>query len=225
MKQKKRPLKFGTILLALAALVNLARWVGVFTVNENASAWVQTVIPPLGAISGIFSGLVIAGGLAFVAHRLGGLQPFTAKGRPVMRFWGAVMSASGILIMSAWILPPYVRMTMPDELRAEIGNLTAWSVMTVLVGDLIIVAIALADAKAAGFTRSNDEPPQSKSQKQKSGRSAKRSESQATVPCLYAGTGCERMFGSQNAANAHAKSCGFKPTVVDQSFLINAEKK
>lgn len=31
--------------------------------------------------------------------------------------------------------------------------------------------------------------------------------------CRYAGAGCERKFASQNSANAHARSCGFKPTI------------
>ncbi len=156
MKKIRLP-NFGTILLGLAALVNMARWVGVFTVSQNGPTWISQLLPILDAISGLFTGLTVAGGLAFVTHRLGGLQPFTPKGRPVMRFWGAAISAAAILIMSAFLLPPYVRMTMPDELKAQIGDLGVWSVMAVLVGDLIIVAIALADSKAAGFTRSSDE--------------------------------------------------------------------
>jgi hypothetical protein len=222
---KIKNLNFGTILLGLAALVNLARWVGIYTFSANAPAWVREIIPILDAISGLFTGLTIAGGLAFVAHRLGGLQPFTPKGRPVMRFWGAAVSGITILVLSAFLLPPYVRMTMPNELRAEIPNLKIWSVMAVLVGDLIIVAIALADSKSAGFTRSADERPKSKSLSEGSGiargRSAKRSKLQANIPCRYAGAGCTRS-GSQNAMNAHAKNCPFKPTtvVLDESLLI-----
>jgi len=212
MKKNNYP-KFGTILLGLAALVNLARWVGVFTVENNAPAWVWGIIPFLGAFSGLVTGLVIAGGLAFVAHRLGGLQPFTPKGRPVMRFWGAAMSGLAILVMSAFLLPPYVRMTMPEELRAEIGNTAAWSVMAVLVGDLIIVAIALADGKSAGFTRSAD-GRQSLSEPLSKGkiRSAKKGVRSGKFACRHAPQ-CERTFASQNAANGHARTCKFKPTI------------
>lgn len=35
----------------------------------------------------------------------------------------------------------------------------------------------------------------------------------AEIICRYAGAGCGRKFASQNAANAHARSCGFKPTI------------
>lgn len=200
-----KKIKFGTILLVLAALVNLARWTGLFTFSDHAPVWVRDVIPVLDTISGLFTGLAIAGGLAFVAHRLGGLQPFTPKGRPVTRFWGAVVSEVLILILSAFLLPPYIRMTTPSQLRAEIPNLNTWSVMAVLVGDFVIVAIALADGKAAGFTRSKPERPQKS-------RSAKGSKKEKIVECKYAGAGCKRT-GSQNAMNAHARSCEFKPTI------------
>jgi len=219
--KNKKSIKFGTILLVLAALVNLARWTGLFTFSDHAPSWVRDVIPVLDTISGLFTGLSIAGGLAFVAHRLGGLQPFTPKGRPVMRFWGAAVSGVLILVLSAFLLPPYIRMTTPAELRAEIPNLNTWSVMAVLVGDFVIVAIALADGKAAGFTRSAGErsqttrsaKPKSRSVKP-SKRSATPSKRTATLPfsCHYAPS-CQRTFKTQNAANGHARSCEFKPTI------------
>jgi len=215
-KIKKTNLNFGSILLAFAALVNLARWVGIYTFTEHAPAWVQTIIPILDAVSGLFTGLVIAGGLAFLSHRMGTLQPFTPKGKPVMRFWMTVFSGLAILVMSAFLLPPYVRMTMPAELRMEIGNLKVWSVMAVLVGDLIVVALAGADSKSAGFTRSAPLSEVSESAAHRSakgnGRSAKKATLRANIACPHAGAGCTRT-GTQNAMNAHAGKCRFKPTI------------
>jgi hypothetical protein len=43
-------------------------------------------------------------------------------------------------------------------------------------------------------------------------RSAKPSKARANISCRYAPQ-CDRKFASQNAANAHARTCGFKPTV------------
>ena len=210
--KKSKGLKFGTIMLVLAALVNLARWTGLFIFSEHAPTWVREVIPVLDAISGLFTGLAIAGGLALVVHRLGSLQPFTPKGRPVMRFWIAALSTAAILLLSAFLLPPYIRMSTPAELRAEIKNLDTWSVMSVLVGDLIIIAIASVDSTSAGFTRSKPQPaPKSRSAKG-SDRSAKPSKKPATVHCRYEGAGCKRT-GTQAAMNAHARSCPFKPTI------------
>jgi len=215
---------FGTVLLGGAALVNLARWVGIYTFTKNAPAWVAIVIPWLDAISGLFTGLVIAGGLAFISHRLGALQPFTPKGKPVMRFWMTAVGGLAILVMSAFLLPPYVRMTMPEALRVEIADLKVWSVMAVLVGDLIVVAIAGADSKAAGFTRSADDQkpseslsgtskPAEKGSAKGSGGSKKKAVGAAVYVCPHAGAGCEVTKTTQEAINAHSGRCKFKPTI------------
>jgi hypothetical protein len=211
-KTSHKQISFGTILLVLAALVNLARWTGLFTFSDHAPSWIRDVIPVLDVISGLFTGLAIAGGLAFVVHRLGSLQAFTPKGRPIMRFWTSVISALAILILSAFLLPPYIRMSTPADLRAQISDLNTWSVMAVLVGDLIIVAVAAVDSRSAGFTRSKAERPKKSRSAKGSGRSAKDSKKTATVHCRYEGAGCKRT-GSQAAMNAHARSCPFKPTI------------
>ena len=226
MKKKIKLPPFGTFLIILAALSNAGRWVGMYLVSDNAPTWVWSVTPFLNILSALSTAMVIAGGLSFVAHRLGNLQPTLerkVRGKeetytiPNVRFWTAALAGAGILAMSAFLLPPYIRMMLPDELSAEIGSVKAWSVMSVLVGDLVIVAIAMVDGKAAGFTR---EQPQSdgtsgasKPQKVVSGRSAKTKARSADFECAHAGTGCDRKFPSQNAANAHARTCQFKPTI------------
>lgn len=220
--KKNKALNFGLILLVLAALVNLPRWTGLFVYSDHAPSWIRTVIPVLDALGGLFAGLAIAGGLAFVSHKIGGLQPFTPKGRPVMRFWGAVVSEIVILVFSAFILPPYIRMTTPADLRVEIPSIGTWSVMSVLVGDLIIVAVALADGKAAGFARSKPERTTRSRSAKGSGRSAKQAngsakgkqtkESLSKFPCPHAGAGCKVTKPTQNGINAHAGRCKYKPT-------------
>jgi len=220
--KKIKGLNFGTALLVLAALVNLARWTGLYTFSDHAPTWIRDVLPILDAISGLFTGLAVAGGLAFVSHHLGRLQPFTPKGRPVMRFWGAIMSEIGILIMSAFLLPPYIRMTTPAELRAEISDLNSWSVMAVLVGDLIIVAIALADGRSAGFTHSKDGRTQKSHTAKKQQRTATQSNAHGrTYPrkCDH----CTEMLRSANAVGGHMKKhhpelCKPKKSLADALF-------
>lgn len=154
-KSNKSRMHFGTILLVIAALVNVPRWVGLFTMSDKMPEWVIKTNLILEYIGGVLMGLTIAGGLAFVTHQIGGLRPFTEKGKPVIRFWGALLMDILIMTASGVLLPPYVRVLTPQVLRGEIGGaLPAWSIVAVLVGDLIIVAIALVDVKAAGFTRS-----------------------------------------------------------------------
>jgi len=204
--KKNKPFKvsFGMVLIIFAALANLARWVGMFTLNDEAPEWVTNIIPGLGAFSGLVSGLSIAGGLAFLAHRLGALQPFTPKGRLIMRFWGSLVLGILVIVMSAFLLPPYVRMMTPERLRVEISDLSLWSVMSVLVGDLVIVAVALSDGKAAGFTQSIAPAQKSaKSAKPSAKTSAKSAETISQYPrkCQH----CDMQIDSSHAVGAHMK--------------------
>jgi hypothetical protein len=216
---------FGAVLIILATLSNTGRWVGMYLVSDNAPTWVWSVTPFLNVFSALSTALSIAGGLLFVTHRLGNLQPMLerkVRGKDEtrtivnIRFWTAAAAGVGILVMSAFLLPPYIRMMLPDELSAEIGSVKAWSVMSVLVGDLVIVAIAMADGKSAVFTRSPSAGSQSKplSKPQAVAQPRKRSLSKVAseIKCRYAPQ-CQREFRTQNAANAHARTCGFKPTV------------
>jgi len=225
MKKIKLP-PFGTVLIVTAGLSNVGRWVGMYLISDNAPTWVWSVTPFLNAFSAIATALTLVGGLSFVAHRLGNLQPTLERKvrgkeetRTIVnfRFWMAAAAGVGILALSAFLLPPYIRLMLPDELKAEIASVGMWSVMSVLVGDLVIVAIAVTDGKAAGFTRtpsqSDGTSEANKPQKSASGRSAKGKSRSANFECAHAGAGCGRTFASQNAANAHARTCQYKPTV------------
>jgi hypothetical protein len=60
------------------------------------------------------------------------------------------------------------------------------------------------------------------------GRSAKKkslSKPLSEILCRYAGAGCNRTFPSQNAANAHAAKCGFKPTIAMPIDVSSKEGK
>lgn len=159
---------FGTWLLIIAAMVNLARWVGVFLLVENAPAWVYDVLPFLGMISGLAMGLVMAGGIAFVFHRIVGLQPVytrTIKRKDKddqtrhylnMRFWVPALVGLCILGLSVYLLPPYMVSVMPDDFRSSLPDAMAWARVAVLAADLIVVAVAAVDSKAAGFTAASE---------------------------------------------------------------------
>lgn len=56
-------------------------------------------------------------------------------------------------------------------------------------------------------------------------RSAKKKVRSADFTCRYAGAGCERKFASQNSANAHARTCGFKPTISMPIEVKNGQQK
>ena len=82
------------------------------------------------------------------------------------------------------------------------------------------LAIVLAGAIAGKslVAKSEEKPSLKSAQKPLKRRSAKVSE----IVCRYAGAGCGRKFVSQNAANAHARTCGFKPTI---SMPVDVSRK
>jgi hypothetical protein len=150
MSKDRKPIKitFGTILLIVAGLVNLGRWIGVFAATESAPAWMTDYVLPVMGIS----------------YRLGRMRPFREikrRGREEYRrmvnvpFWVASFAGVAILGMSIFLLWPYVRMVMPAQLLALLGTEASarmWSILAVTVSDLVVMAIALADSDAASFT-------------------------------------------------------------------------
>jgi hypothetical protein len=167
MSKDRKPIKitFGTILLIVAGLVNLGRWIGVFAATESAPAWMTDyVLPVMGIVSAISMGVVMMASTAFISYRLGRMRPFREikrRGREEYRrmvnvpFWVASFAGVAILGMSIFLLWPYVRMVMPAQLLALLGTEASarmWSILAVTVSDLVVMAIALADSDAASFT-------------------------------------------------------------------------
>jgi len=86
-----------------------------------------------------------------------------------------------------------------------------WSVATLswsLAADLSILLTGAIAGKSL-VSHGEEKPSLKSAEKPLSRRSAKPS----GITCRYTGAGCGRKFASQNAANAHARTCGFKPTI------------
>lgn len=109
------------------------------------------------------------------------------------------LSLGGLFILSPVIIC--------SSLGWSVANLS-WS----LAADL---SIMLTGVIMGGSLVKKDEPqkPQAVAEKPAQRRSAKKPAKVSEIPCRYAGAGCDRSFASQNAANAHARTCGYKPTV------------
>jgi hypothetical protein len=106
----------------------------------------------------------------------------------------------------------------------------------VLVFPLMTAAGVFALALRYGLQQREGERERIRSQKKSQktaeasagSRSAKKKTAQRPLSdfsCRYAGAGCDRTFPSQNAANAHAKNCGFKPTVAMPINVTEEMKK
>lgn len=129
-----------------------------------------------------------------VATASSGIGSITAKGRKQLATVGLILM--GIFSASTISLS----IAAPDSVWTAIS----W-------GCAVDVSIVLAGAiSGKGLVAQSEEKPAQATAPAKPAKGKNRS---AEVVCRYAGAGCGRKFASQNAANAHARSCGFKPTI------------
>jgi MFS family permease len=95
-----------------------------------------------------------------------------------------------------------------------------WSMATFSWSVACDLSIVLAGAIAGKSLLPAEAPQKSAQAKIKTAKVA-----QAKISCRYTSAGCARVFASQNSANAHARSCAFKPIQIDQSLLIKEKTK
>ena len=169
-------------------------------------------------VVGAILGATVSIGTAFIAGKLGGKL---TKARKAIT-WAAFVI---VLILEPIILAP-LTMTHMSEPMAQLlgpGFGWAWSVALALVPSLVLAGVAVANGSLVEAAAQQPQEassgslsePQTRSRKS-SGRSAKKKSAAAEVPCRYQ---CGQLFGSQNAANAHARSCAYRPTVLSLDEL------
>ena len=237
-------IEFGTILLITGALANVPLWIGAFASSEAqspVSQWIDgTALPVLGSLAALAMGFTAAFGLVFVLGHLGKMSPTIErkvrgkdeyKSSPNYRYYMALGAVGLLLIISVVLLSPVALMIVSGNstLYGVLGSqwAGAWSVGRVLAADLALGAVALVQGvhlgAVAGAKTATQGNPQSDSKSVAAKPAIKKlplSESLSKTVCRYAGAGCARTFASQNAANAHARTCEYKPTVIDQSLLL-----
>jgi hypothetical protein len=150
---------------------------------------------PLGIIVGFGVGISINWSMALAASRISK----AAKARKPL----AYLSLACLMCLSPVVICSTLEWSMSNfswAVAADLSILLAGSV----VGDSLI----------------SEDKPHPKPQSEKSGRRAKGKQSQSEIPCRYAGAGCE-LSGSQNAMNAHARHCKFKPTISSAEFDVS----
>ena len=198
-------------------------------------------LPILGSLSGLAMGITAVAGLVFVLSRFAGMQPTyerKVRGKDEMktytnyRYWMTL----GILVLffglSFGLLAPFAfaQLSGATSLYGVLGDMWArwWSVARIVAADLILGGVALVTGSHSGATRSAGEPTSSEPLSGKSGGSAnrsakgssrsangakKRAVAGAVFVCPHAGAGCDVTKGTQEAINAHAGRCKFKPTI------------
>lgn len=246
----KTNIDFATILLITGALANVTLWVGAFSSTEAVgpvSTWIQSVMMPiLGSVAGFAMGVTAVSGLVLVLWRLAAMQPTyerKVRGKDEYkthvnyRYWMTVGVLVSLLVVSWALLSPFEfgRMKGTTSLYEILGETWSrwWAFGRVLAADLILAGVALVSGSHTGANRSAGAADGTSSQSdgsrksanrsgKGSGRGAKPKKLVADIPCPHAGAGCGFMGASQNAVNAHAGKCKYKPTVsfpLDLDFM------
>jgi len=197
---------------------------GISIANALRLAWAYAEADAGGTVlslPGAFGTLLGAGvslGTAFIAGKLGGKL---TKVRTVI-IWSTL---SLLLVLEPIILAPITISHMNVTMETVLGPVMrwVWAVVLALVPSLVIAGIAVANG---GLIEATAAKPQSEPASgagplpaRRSSRSKSQSEPKEKIACRYAPQ-CDRTFESQNAENAHAGRCGFKPTI---SMLVEKE--
>ena len=143
--------------------------------------------PHLGWLPGMGVGAVVNYSIALASSRFADIAD---KRKPMARLAMVVLFA---------LSPTTITLSMfaPRSVYTAIS----WAVCVDLA---IILAGAIAGKSLI---------PQASENKPAERKPAKKKIRSAEIACRYAGAGCGRHFATQNSANAHARTCGFKPTI------------
>lgn len=105
----------------------------------------------------------------------------------------------------AWISLVALFSLSPAVICSSLG----WSVANLVWSLAADLAIVLTGATTGKSLLSHEQPA-----KVAQAKPAKKKSRSAEFRCNHAGAGCDRKFASQNAANAHARRCAYKPMAV-----------
>lgn len=152
---------------------------------------------PWGAVVGFGVGAVVNISLAVASSRI---SDIAQKRLPLAR----------ISLFGMFLLSP-VTITLSLFAPSSVFTSIAWAASPDLA---IVLAGAIAGKSLVSHGEENKPPkPAERPAKPRSAKKQSLSKPLSDIPCRFAGAGCDRTFASQNAANAHARTCEYKPTV------------
>lgn len=151
-------------------------------------------IPFFGAVIGLGVGAVVNYSVALASSRINDI----AKNRKPLAF---------LALALLFALSPVI-----------ICSTLGWSMATFSWSVACDLSIVLAGAISGKSLLPAETPQKSAERKVKplktpQAKQAKTNSARLSFVCRNAGAGCEKAFASQNAANAHGRTCKFKPTI------------
>lgn len=171
------------------------------------------------SLGGLLLGSIVNFTIAIAAGRL----PTVAKARKPYALAGFIL----LMLLS----PALVMVSLQYTFIHEVDQTLRWALafcysiapdLAIGVGGFVAGKsfVSLGDVQQGA---SGDQATAKSRSTKASERKAKLKAAQA-VACKYSGAGCNRS-GTQNAMNAHARNCPYKPTVIDVSVQSKANKE
>ncbi len=155
--------------------------------------------PAFGWLAGLGVGAVVNYSIALASSRF---SDIAEKRKPLAR----------LALITLFALSP-TTITLSMFAPTSIFTAIAWSMCV----DLSIILAGAIAGKSLIHSPSEAKKPAERKPAKKKIRSAE-------IDCRYAGAGCGRTFATQNSANAHARTCKFKPTI-DDTLLIKSKTR
>jgi len=220
MTGSRRQIRFGTVLLYMAAVYQATQYMRAGALMDGGMGVLDfgAARLPLGQIGGLFAGLTINLSLAYAATRLPSIQ-----GK--MRIRLAQIGFCGLLAMSPLLIGPVNYALLDQRVMTGLEPLRMMlAILWASAMDVSIALVGLVDTSLVTAGAPPSVPPgeiTSLSGKDAARRAA--AKAQRAEP-VFACANCERTFATQNALNAHERShktkiigyvANFEPVVKD----------
>jgi MFS family permease len=206
----------------IAVALGLAQALGFAWASVVAEGGANIVAFVLALFRGALLGFALAFGLVMTAHAVPRIDQ-----RKTRQVWLGWFALAGLLIVSPVIIAPAIQYSIPPDVLSVPWARWAWAASIAAAPDLVAIGIAITGKVGASSEpqqktseTSDAKPAPSEPKKTQAAKTAK----PERVPCPHEGAGCDRVFAvsdydskkaAQNAANAHARKCAYKPTVID----------
>jgi len=149
--KRKAGMDLGKVLLWSAVLVEAPRWAGAMLAADVSTVpdWLSLALNVMNTISGVFMGVVIVVATAYLLDALRQTKPTVSVrrknetiDRPNFRFWGLMVFVIGLLVLTPFVLGPYIVSRMTGDAISVVLALPFWQyawAITVVVAPVFVV--------------------------------------------------------------------------------------
>lgn len=163
-EKRRRGMDLGRVLLWSAVIVEAPRWAGAMLAAdlEEINSWLSTALNTGNTLAGVAMGLVNVVATAYMLDALRRERPvITVRrqgqtvDRPSWRFYGMLVFVVGLLLLTPFVLAPFMVSRMTGEaLEAVLGTMPwryVWATTVVLAPIFVIGGVSFAQPGLVGL--------------------------------------------------------------------------